>query len=133
MRRPGELSLIFVTNPQIRAIHRRFLGVDRATDVVAFPYAGAGGDDAFGGRRLKERPPFGDVYVSVDQARRQAAELGHSLLEELVTLSVHGTLHLRGYDDHAPADRRRMFGRQEAILRRVLPKRHRRAAPPRRR
>lgn len=89
----------------MRRINKRFLNHDFNTDVIAFPY--------------DQPPAFGDVYVSVDQARIQAEELGHSNLKELITLAIHGTLHLMGHDDHAPAARKRMFARQDAILRKL--------------
>ena len=107
-RRRGELSLVFLDRRAMRAINKRFLGHDYDTDVIAFPYPAAPGG------------PFGDVFVSVPQARRQAAALGHSLLAEVLTLAIHGTLHLVGYSDEKAKDRRRMFARQDALLRRVL-------------
>ncbi|MEK9144624.1 MAG: rRNA maturation RNase YbeY [Elusimicrobiota bacterium] len=67
-------------------------------------------------RGSREAPPFGDVCVSLDTAGRQARGLGHGLARELATLVAHGVLHLRGYDDRRPADRRRMFARQEKIV-----------------
>ncbi|MBI4345547.1 MAG: rRNA maturation RNase YbeY, partial [Elusimicrobia bacterium] len=94
----------------MRRINRDYLGHDYDTDVIAFPYGGGRADDA----------PFGDVFVSVDQAKAQAKELGHSLLTEALTLAVHGTLHLAGYRDGRPADRRRMFARQDRLVRRFL-------------
>lgn len=114
-RRRGELCVIFVGDRRIRSVNKRYLGHDYATDVIAFPYPappkGARGEAA----------PFGDIFISWDTARRQARELGHSLLREVLTLAAHGALHLVGYDDHRPADRRRMFARQDAVVRRLLP------------
>ena len=112
-RKPGELCLIFVSDREIRRVNRRFLNHDYATDVIAFRYE----DHA---RVLGEDAPFGDIYVARGVARRQAREQGHSLLEELLTLSVHGALHLAGYDDKTPAARRRMFARQDRLVRRFL-------------
>ena len=112
---PGELSIIFMTNREIRRINKKYLHHNRNTDVVAFPYRQEAAQ-----RSERRHAPFGDVFVSVDQARIQAKQIGHSLLEELLTLAIHGTLHLIGYDDHAAKDRRRMFARQERILRDIL-------------
>ncbi len=106
--------MIFVSDGAIRKINRRFLGHDYATDVLAFPYAdvpSAAGD----------APPFGDIYIARGVAKKQARSLGHDELTELMVLAVHGTLHLTGFDDRKPADRRRMFARQERILRRLRP------------
>jgi probable rRNA maturation factor len=99
---PGELNVLFVSDKEIRRLNKKHLGHDYATDVISFPY---------------DQPLFGDVVVSVDTAKRQAAEQGHPLLTELLTLAAHGTLHLLGYDDHRPADRVRMFKRQDDVVR----------------
>lgn len=125
-RRTGELNLIFLRKGAMRRLNRRYLAHDRDTDVLAFGYAqgrlprprralkagrGAGGTADI---------PLGDVCVSIDQARKQSLELGHSLLHELLTLAVHGILHLLGYDDHAPKDRKRMFARQKRLVLQAL-------------
>lgn len=110
-RRPGELCVVFASDAQVRALNKRHLARDRDTDVIAFPYPKTTGQaDA----------PFGDVYVALGVARRQAKAMGHPLLTEAVTLAVHGTLHLVGYDDHAPADKARMFKRQDRLVKAVL-------------
>ncbi|MDE1977257.1 MAG: rRNA maturation RNase YbeY [Elusimicrobia bacterium] len=101
-RASGDLNLIFVGRRRMRALNKRFLRHSHDTDVVAFAYG--------------EGPAFGDVFVSAFQARRQARELGHSALEEVLTLAVHGCLHLAGYDDHKPKDKAAMFRRQDAAL-----------------
>jgi len=110
-RRRGELCLIFASDRNIRRLNREHLGHDFATDVISFSYPCAAP------LLRMEQPPFGDVYVAVGVARRQAAELGHDLFRELLTLAIHGTLHLVGYDDKKSAARRRMFARQERIVR----------------
>jgi probable rRNA maturation factor len=114
--RPGELNVVFTTNREIRRINKRYLRHDRNTDVIAFPYR-----RSLPEKSVPRRSPFGDVFVSVDQARIQARELGHSFLKELLTLSIHGTLHLMGYDDHTPAERRRMFAKQDRIVGKLVP------------
>lgn len=116
-RARGELCLILAGDAEVRRINKQFLGHDHETDVIAFPYAGGPpvlpGTDA----------PFADVYISRGVARRQAREMGHDELTELMTLAVHGVLHLAGYDDRRPADRRRMFAKQDVLLRRLRPSR----------
>ncbi len=110
-RAPGELCVVFASDAQVRALNKRFLSRDRHTDVIAFPYPRLrGARDA----------PFGDVYVSLGVARRQAKALGHPLLREALTLAVHGTLHLVGYDDGAPAAKKRMFARQDRLVKALL-------------
>lgn len=140
-KRAGELNMIFGTNPEIRRINQKYLRHNYYTDVIAFAYPSASAPpvDRTGINRrpshtvlppsssMKEGLPNGDIFISVDQARLQAKELNHSWLEELLTLAIHGTLHLMGYDDHAPAERKRMFARQDRILKTLL-KRPRRGA-----
>lgn len=84
--RDGEVSLTLLGDAEIRALNREHLGHDRVTDVIAFALWEEG------------EPVLGDVYLGVDQARRQAAEEGIPLDEELVRLAVHGTLHVLGHD-----------------------------------
>lgn len=105
----AEISLTLLDDEAIRALNRSYLGKDRPTDVLAFSLG-------------EEGPPLGDVYVGVDQARRQAADQGVPLDEELVRLAVHGTLHVLGYDHPEGPEREGspMFSRQEELVRSVL-------------
>ncbi len=103
-----NLSIAFVTNAEIRRLNRRHLGHDYATDVLAFPI---GGD------------PWGEVVVSAEYARAEARRRGIPAEEELLRCVAHGILHLLGYDDRRPADRARMWERQERELRKVASKR----------
>lgn len=112
-KRSGEICVILVGEKEIRGINKRYLDHDTPTDVISFPYDRPA-------PKAKGGQPFGDIYIGTGAAKRQAKELGHSLLEELLTLAVHGTLHLIGYDDRKPAEKKRMFTRQDAIVRLTL-------------
>jgi len=104
-----ELSLTLLGDDDIQALNRDYLGHDRPTDVIAFALGGP--EDL-----------VGDVYLGVEQARRQAEEHGVPLDEELVRLAIHGTLHVLGHD-HPDGDERwqsPMFEVQERILRSFL-------------
>lgn len=104
-----ELSLTLLADEEIRELNRRYLGHDRPTDVIAFTLGGP--EDL-----------VGDVYLGVEQARRQAQELGVPPSEELLRLTVHGTLHVLGHD-HPEGEERyasAMFEQQERIVRDVL-------------
>ena len=59
---------------------------------------------------------LGDIYISIDRAREQANEYGHALLRELCFLTIHGILHLLGYDHMEPEDEKVMFELQERVL-----------------
>ena len=106
----GELNVIFVDDPEIRRLNRRFLREHGTTDVIAFRY---------------DRPPHApasetsaDIYVCVSEAARNADRFQVPVTEEIVRLAVHGTLHLLGYEDHKPKDRKQMWARQENAVRR---------------
>lgn len=105
------VNVVYTGGPGIKSLNRRFLGRDRLTDVIAFnlPPAPVPGS------------PWGEVYVCVPVAARQARAMGHSLLTELLVLTVHGALHLSGMDDTTPALRRGMNARTARLLRKLLP------------
>jgi probable rRNA maturation factor len=108
-RGAGAVSVTLLDDEAIAELNRTYLDRDGPTDVIAF----ALGDAA---------APVGDVYLGVGQAARQAVEYGVSLAEELVRLTVHGTLHVLGYDHPDGPERvtSPMFVRQEALVRKVL-------------
>ena len=72
-----------------------------------------------GRRQPSRRPYLGDIVIALPRARRQARQRGVPLSQELALLTVHGTLHLIGYDHDRPTPRRRMWGMQAAALRRL--------------
>lgn len=108
------LSLLLVDDTEIRHLHRRFLGKDCATDVLAF---GQQEGRPFPGRGT---PFLGDVVVSVETARRIGPEYGNRWDEELLIYVCHGILHLMGYQDSTPALRSKMNRKQESLVRKVL-------------
>jgi probable rRNA maturation factor len=99
------VELVLVDDHQIRKLHRDYLNIDTPTDVLTFPLNEAGESLA------------GIVVVSVETAARQAVQYRMTAIEEVLLYSIHGVLHLCGYDDVAPKDARRMRRRQEALLR----------------
>jgi len=105
-----DLSLAIVTDAEIRRLNRRFLGHDRATDVLSFRLdGGPSGKKGF----------LGEVVVSADTAAREARRRRLPVDEELLRYVAHGILHLLGYDDRRPRDRARMWARQEGELRKL--------------
>ena len=108
--RPGaEVSVLLVNDVRIRELNRRYRGVDSPTDVLAF---------AMGEGEFAELHPeiLGDVIISVETAEKQAECGGHSLIDELCLLAVHGTLHLLGFDDNTASGRTRMRRRERKYL-----------------
>lgn len=104
----GELLIQFLSSARMRVLNKTYLHHNGDTDVISFKYDPPG--------VALRSAPFGDICVSVPMARAQARQLGHSLLEEILTLVVHGTLHLLGYDDRTPRQKKLMFQQQEKIL-----------------
>ena len=114
----SELSVNLVGDVRIRRLNRDYRKKDRATDVLAFPIR-----EAMMPRGIQGPTGLlGDVVISVPTAVRQAQDAGRTVSEELITLLVHGILHLCGYD-HERNDREaaRMFRREHAILQRLGP------------
>ena len=106
----AEFNIIIIDNPRIHEMNREYRGIDRETDVISFALEDHK-DIEFENIRL-----LGDVYISIDKARSQALDYGHSLKRELSFLTIHGLLHLLGYDHMKPEDEKVMFGLQEEIL-----------------
>jgi len=110
-----EMSLIFVTDEQIREINAQYRGKDAVTDVITFALE----DEVEGEVKIKGVPlprALGDVFIALPRTREQADRYGHSFERELSFLAVHGFLHLLGYDHLTEAEEKLMFGKQEAIL-----------------
>ena len=109
-----ELSVTFTDNGKIRILNRDYRGIDRPTDVLSFPmYSFSDGDVPDG----DEHVMLGDLVISVEKAREQAAEYGHSLRREIAFLAVHSVLHLLGYDhETSEDDEKEMFDLQEKIM-----------------
>lgn len=105
-----QVGIALVSDAALRRLNRKFLGVDRPTDVLSFSL-----DRSDKRARRRGQGYLGDVVISVDRARVQAREVRHALRTEIVLLAVHGILHLLGYDDHRPADAARMRLRQRAL------------------
>lgn len=91
-----EIQVILISDRRMSEIHRRFMGIAGPTDVITFQH--------------------GEVFISVETARRQAQAHRTSLGHELRLYLVHGLLHLQGFDDRLPAGRRRMSSVQRKIV-----------------
>jgi probable rRNA maturation factor len=111
---PFELALAVTDDAVLHDLNRRYRGVDAPTDVLAFASADEGQEKFVS---PPDGPPYlGDVIISYPQARQQAMEAGHTVQAELLLLTVHGVLHLLGYDDAALEQRKEMWSVQAAIL-----------------
>jgi len=111
----GQVTVLLTTDPAIRRLNRQFLGKNKPTDVLSFPAQPIPGVRA--PRVRAEDQSAGDLAVSVDRARRQAADQGHPLSTEIKILILHGLLHLAGYDHETDSGR---MARRERALRSSL-------------
>lgn len=109
------VSVSFVDNTFIHQLNRDYRKIDRPTDVISFAFLDGESDREaqLNGRGIV---CLGDIYISIDKAKEQAEEYGHSLNRELSFLFVHGLLHLLGYDHMTPEDEKVMFALQDEIL-----------------
>ena len=91
VKKMGDLSIIFCSDPYILDINLRYLQHDYFTDIITFDYCE--GDTV-----------SGDLFISIDRVRENALFYGASFEDELDRVMVHGVLHLLGYDDHTPEE-----------------------------
>ena len=105
-----NFNVIIVDNEYIHKLNKEYRGIDRPTDVISF--ALEDNDDI----KYDDFRLLGDIYISIDKAKEQANEYGHSFKREICFLAVHGLLHLLGYDHMEKKDEEVMFAKQEVIL-----------------
>ena len=108
-----EVSVTIVDNEEIRKINNKFRNIDRATDVLSFPLID------FDNESLPDdgsKIYLGDIIISIERAKEQAKEYGHSIDREIGFLTAHSMLHLLGYDHMVPEEEKEMFAKQEEIL-----------------
>jgi probable rRNA maturation factor len=96
LRKLSEIFIWLISDRRMALLHQKFLGQSGSTDVLTFQH--------------------GEIFISVDTARRHARAFENSLLRELKLYIVHGLLHLHGFDDRKPVEVRKMKKAQEKIL-----------------
>ena len=106
-----ECNIIFVDDSYIRMLNSTYRHIDRVTDVITFALE----DDKTCILPNNYRV-LGDIYISIDKAKKQAIEYQHSLEREVCFLAVHGFYHLLGYDHATEEEERIMFSKQEEVL-----------------
>lgn len=121
-----EMAVTFVTNERSHELNLEYRDTDRPTDVISLEYKPES-SLSFSEEDLEENPELaemldefdayiGELFISVDKAREQAAAYGHSFEREMGFLAVHGFLHINGYDHYTPEEEKEMFTLQEEIL-----------------
>jgi probable rRNA maturation factor len=99
----ADVSIVLTDNKSIRKINKQYLNHNYYTDVISFT--------------LDEKPALvGEIYISVDKAREQAAEYGVSQRNEILRLAAHGALHLAGYDDNSLEERNNMHKLEDIYI-----------------
>ncbi|MDO9063335.1 MAG: rRNA maturation RNase YbeY [Microbacterium sp.] len=109
----ADLGILLVDAAAMEQLHVQWMDEDGPTDVLSFPM-----DELRPGNEDDITPPglLGDIVLCPQVAQTQAAQARHSLIEELQLLTVHGLLHLLGFDHGTPDEEKEMFGLQRDIL-----------------
>jgi len=116
-------TVVFVTNKEIKEINKVRRGIDEVTDVLSFPLLNIKGgtiitkQEFFSDYDLSAKAiNLGDIFISLDKAKSQAEEYGHSVEREVGYLFVHGLLHLLGFDHIDEGDKNQMRAVEELVL-----------------
>ncbi len=108
----SELSITLTDDKNIHALNKKYRNIDRPTDVLSFAFRESDEPQILNA----EVEILGDIIISVERAKVQAEEYGHSFLREIIFLEVHGLLHLLGYDHIEESERIEMEGEQKFIM-----------------
>ncbi len=108
----SELSITLTDDKNIHALNKKYRDIDRATDVLSFAFRESDEPEVIGA----DFEILGDVIISLERAKVQAEEFGHSFLREIIFLEVHGLLHLLGYDHMQDDERQEMETEQKFIM-----------------
>lgn len=106
----GIFSITFIGDDKMHEMNLKYRNIDRTTDVLSFALNDC--KDPF----EKEIEVLGDIFISIPKMKIQASEYGHSEKRELSFLTIHGLLHLLGYDHMQPEDEKIMFDLQKEVL-----------------
>ena len=106
-RRVGDLNFVFCSDEFLLGMNKQYLNHDTYTDIITFDYS----------KEDKNLPISGDIYISVDRVRENAAKFNVAFENELHRVIIHGTLHLLGYGDKTKAAKEEMRKQEDAALR----------------
>lgn len=109
----AEVSVTLVDNARIREMNKEFREIDSETDVLSFPL---GDENGFEVDPDTDALLLGDIVISLEKARSQAEEYGHSFGREVAFLITHSLFHLLGYDHMTEDEEKEMFAKQEKVL-----------------
>lgn len=111
----AEISILLCHNEYIHKLNKQYRNIDRPTDVLSFAL-NEGEADGYDG---PDTALLGDIVISLEKVQEQAEEYGHSFERELAYLTIHGMLHILGYDHMEPDDKAEMRKEEEFILHRL--------------
>ena len=111
-RRRASLSVVLADDELLRRLNRDYRETDKATDVLSFSLA-----DPRDAADPEARVFLGEIYLSLETARRQAREARRPYAREVAHLTLHGILHLLGHDHAKPGERRRMEAEERRLMR----------------
>lgn len=121
-----EMSVTFVSNERSHELNLEYRDTDRPTDVISLEYkpetpilfdqVDLENDPELAEMMSEFDAYIGELFISIDKAKEQANEYGHSFEREMGFLAVHGFLHINGYDHYTPEEEKEMFTLQEEIL-----------------
>ncbi len=100
----GVLNVVFVNDSYIQALNKTYREKDKPTDVLSFNYSDEGSD------------LVGEIYISIETAKKQSVDHMHSFYDELIKLIIHGILHVHGYDHEEDEEYREMFSIEKKVL-----------------
>jgi len=106
-----EISIVLVGDDKIKELNKKYRKKNQVTDVLAFDLSPLAKGEGF---------DYGEIFICLPQAKRQAKQFGHSLKKELAILLIHGILHLAGYDDETKKDYNKMVRKQEEIWQKII-------------
>lgn len=109
---PPSLTVVITDKPQLQALNAEYRGVDKPTDVLSF----ANDPDDFRLPDALAEPYLGDIIIAYPIAAVQAEAAGHTTQAELMLLTVHGCLHLLGYDHDTPTNKAAMWQQQQQLM-----------------
>jgi len=113
----SEVSITLTDDETIHRLNKKYRGIDRPTDVLSFAFRESDEPEIlYDTEEDKAEETLGEIIISVEKAASQAKEYGHNLLREIVFLTVHGMLHLLGYDHMEEEDRLEMENEQKFIM-----------------
>lgn len=106
----ATFSIVFIDDAKMHELNKTYRGIDRSTDVLSFAFE----DNEKVKLEVRE---LGEIFINIPKMQEQAKEYGHTTTRELAFLTVHGLLHLLGYDHTlGEAEEKEMFAKQEVVL-----------------